>query len=490
MPKESFTVEGATPLSRIPKGSRIHVLGVCGVAMAQLAVLLEKEGYVLSGSDREYYEPMRSLLEASTVSLNTGYRREHVPEGVALVVIGNSISYGNPELKVVEEQGIPYTFFPKVLYESVISGTHSIVIAGTHGKSTTSALCASVLEKTGASPGYFIGAQVHELPLSLHKGAGGVTVVEGDEYDSAFFAKLPKFHFYRPDTLVVTSIEFDHADIYVSLEAIVSEFDRLIQSMPAESSVVCCVDSEVVRERAAVWRRESKARIITYGTGADADVRLDDRKVMSDGQEITFADRSGGHHVLKIPLLGVYNALNAIAVFAALSAAGYAHEGMKGHFSTFQGVRRRQEVRFDGAVTLIEDFAHHPTAVRETVRGIVERYPGRRIWAIFEPRSNTSRRKVFQSDYARAFTGADQVILCDVAPRPGDDAVELLEVEELARDIRSQHIEASVLADSDAIQEFLRASVVPGDVVLLMSNGSFGGLPGAMQRELERRFER
>lgn len=483
MPKEHFSVANSSSLDTLTIGDHIHIIGVCGVAMAQLAILLSHSGFSVSGSDKEFYEPMGSLLRNSKVSLLTGYKEDNIPSQTKLVVIGNAISYGNPEVARVEEQHLPYTFFPKVLSEVVIGDRHSIVITGTHGKSTTSALAAVVLEECGAKPSYFIGAQVYGLSTSLKRGEGEISVCEGDEYDSAFFAKTPKFHFYKPTTLIITSIEFDHADIYPDLEAIKGEFRRLVENVPPEGKIICCIDDKVVREELEVYRNISKAEIITYSTSSDAMYSIENRREEGSSQLIQLRDGTR----ISLPLAGEFSARNALAVYLATTSLGLNPSAVISALANFQGLRRRQEILLDNEqVTLIEDFAHHPTAVRETLKGLSERYKGRRLWALFEPRSNTSRRRIFQQDYVAAFSSADEIVLCEVAARHNDQGLELLSVAELASAISEAGTHARALTNADAIADTVMAESKAGDVIVIMSNGSFGGLPATLKERLER----
>lgn len=485
MGKEFFSVDRASGLELVPSNGRIHVIGVCGVAMAQLAIELTERGYSVSGSDVEFYEPMGGLLRRSSVSLKEGYRAENIPTDVSLVVIGNSISYGNPEVAIVEQRGLPYTLFPKLLFELVISGKHSIVISGTHGKSTTSGLCASVLYSARRDPGYFIGGVVEGLPKSLHVGTGTVSVVEGDEYDSAFFAKVPKFSFYRPDTLVVTAIEYDHADIYPDLQSIEREFNTIVSKVPASGQVICCVDDENIRRLISAWRANSKARIISYGLHDSSDFRIISRTSLPNGQSLSLRSKAGESLRLTIPLMGAHNARNSVSVFLACRAAGILDQEILDGLSKFQGVKRRQEIRAEnGGILLIEDFAHHPTAVHETLSAVRERYTDRRIWAVFEPRSNTSRRKIFQDAYIEAFKNADEVILASVSARKSDEGQELLNVSELAEKIFAAGTPARVIDTPDNIAQYLKGEMRPGDLILVMSNGSFGGLIDTLEHHI------
>jgi len=489
MPKEWFSVERTTSLLSLPQGARIHVIGVAGVAMAQLAVGLAERGYQVSGSDKEFYEPMGSFLRNSPVRLCQGYAAANVPSDVQLVIIGNAVSYGHEEVAVVERQQLPYTCFPQALYELVIHGKHSMVVTGTHGKTTTTALLATVLEALGEQPGYFIGGVAPQLPRSLALGAGRFSVVEGDEYDTAFFAKVPKFRFYGAKTCIVNAIEFDHADIYPNVEAIKREFDWLVRSLPADGTAICCTDFSHVRDLVQVWKREARARILTFGEDPSADVRLTGTTPRGLSQCATYSGQPTGALTLDIPMPGAFNAKNALAAYLACTSAGLPGAAVAQAITQFQRVRRRQEVRFEGGgVVLIEDFAHHPTAVHQTLESVRQAFPRARIWGVFEPRSNTSRRKVFQEDYVRAFRQANIAILCDVTARASDQGVELLSVPTLAAEVARAGVQSEVLPSAGEIERKLLAAAQPNDVFVIMSNGSFGGLIQKLEEGFRQRF--
>lgn len=486
MPKDFFKVNDVISLHSIPAKGKIHVIGVCGVAMAQLAVELARKGYTVSGSDKEFYEPMGSLLKSSAVKTCQGYDAANVPESVDLVVIGNAISYGNPEVDVVEQRKLPYTCFPKILQESLISGKHSVVVTGTHGKSTTTAIIASMLVKLNLDPSYFVGGIAQDLPHSLHWGEGKHSVVEGDEYDSAFFAKVPKFSFYLPDTCIVNAIEYDHADIYPDLATINKEFTGLVNSLPANGIAFCCIDFQNVKELVAEWKSTAKCKIVTFGLDADSDVRLTGRRVTGFTQHCTCESTIFGSFEFSIPIPGAYNAKNAMVALMTAKHLGLDFEAAKAAISTFKPVKRRQDIRFDdGKTVLVEDFAHHPTAVAETVLGIREAFPTKKIWAVFEPRSNTSRRKVFQKEYVKAFGQADVAILAEVTARSADSSVELIDVAQLCQEIDNSGTECHCLANAQVIEDFLAGKLSGNDAILVMSNGSFGGLPASLEKRLQ-----
>lgn len=488
MPKDFFKTQNCRSIASLKAGAKIHVIGVSGVAMAQLAIQLAKHGFNVSGSDKDFWEPMGSLLKKSNVSTKHLYKREHVPLDADLVVIGNAISYGNDEVAVVEENNLPYTCFPKALFETVIANHHSIVVSGTHGKTTTTALTAFVLSQISNDPSYFIGGASQDLPESLHAGRGQFSVVEGDEYDSAFFAKVPKFSFYKPNTCIVNAIEFDHADIYPDVEAIKREFDGMVRGMTAQDLAVCAIDFPHVAQLCARWKEDTKAKVITFGESLDADVRLIERKASGFSQQVRCVSKQWGEFSLDVPMSGAYNAKNAVAVYITCRSLGFKHAEICSAIKKFQRVKRRQEIRFDqDGITLIEDFAHHPTAVLETLQGIREAFPDRRLWAIFEPRSNTSRRKVFQDDYIKAFTVADQALLARVEQKSIDSGHELLDVSTLAEKISTAGTPTRCPGVAPEIQAILEKEVRSGDVVVIMSNGAFGGLIASYETSLRAR---
>jgi UDP-N-acetylmuramate: L-alanyl-gamma-D-glutamyl-meso-diaminopimelate ligase len=404
-------------------------------------------------------------------------------------VIGNAISYGNPEVEVVEQRNLRYTCFPKILHETIISGKRSIVVTGTHGKSTTTAMIASTLLKLGGDPSYFVGGVAQDLPMSLARGEGACSVVEGDEYDSAFFAKVPKFSFYSPDICVINAIEYDHADIYPDVASIVSEFRGMVQKMPANGTALCCIDYPHVESLVKELQGKVACRLVTFGCDPKADISIVSRAQEGLTQRVTAKSPTLGEFSFSIPLSGVYNAKNALMAIIVAVMGGYSLEQAASAVATFKAVKRRQEVRYDKhGVTLIEDFAHHPTAVHETLSGLREAFPARKIWGIFEPRSNTSRRKVFQEAYINAFSNADEVVLCQVAARDIDKDLELIDVPTLAAQICERGTPACCLADAKEIEAFIQKNLGSSDVIVLMSNGAFGGLPLMLENSLAARF--
>ncbi len=479
MAKDWFSVERLTPLSALPAGSVIHVIGVSGVAMAQMAVALANRGFIVSGSDKEFYEPMGSFLKSSMVKLCHGYDSNNVPQPCDLVVIGNAISYGHPEVAIVEERQLPYSIFPKMLHDLIIDGRHSVVVAGTHGKTTTTGMIASALQLLNANPSFFVGGAIPGISSGLQIGSGNVSVVEGDEYDSSFFAKVPKFSFYNPRSLIVNAIEFDHADIYPNLEAIDAEFEKLVLSLSKSNTIYFCTDGAHERKLLTRWSPKISAKLVTFGVDDSADAKVSVTSNDASFQEVSVvaAALKSGSLTFRLRSPGTHNAKNAAVGALVLNELGFSAEQIATAIEGFAGVKRRQEVRFESEkITLIDDFAHHPTAVRETIAAIRQRYWDRKIIAVFEPRSNTSRRKVFQTDYVAAFQNADEVLLCLPQARGVED-VQLLDVAELAKEINAvDEIPTTAHPDAGSIFNELAGRSYAKSVILVMSNGGFGGL--------------
>lgn len=488
MTQEFFSVDSSGSLEGLAPGSVIHVVGVCGVAMAPLAVALADMGHRVSGSDRQFYDPMGSLLRASAVRLLEGYDENHVPADADLVVFANGMFRDNPEVQEVRRRGLAYASFPEVVGQSVVGSRHAIVSCGTHGKTTTTAMIATVLHRLGLDPSHFVGGIVPGLPGSLHVGTGDFAVVEGDEYHTAFYARVPKFRFYRARTAIVNAIEFDHADLYPRVEDVIEEFRWLLRSLPADGLALVCVDYPHVRALVDEEGSSIAARVVRFGWHESADYRLVDRKVHGFGQVVELASPIHDGLHLELPVPGAYNALNGVACLAALVENGFSPREVAMALRGFRTVQRRQQVRFDEGITLVEDFAHHPTAVAGTVRAVAEAFPGRSIWAVFEPRSNTSRRKVFEEPYRAAFAEAEHVLLADVRSESRmNDGVELLDVRELAAAMAAEGKDVRALPDPRSIEDLLLREVGPHDVVLLMSNGSFGDLPARLEAALRHR---
>ncbi len=458
---------------RLGTATKIHLIAICGVAMSALAGMLKQRGYEVSGSDENVYPPMSTLLERLGISIRQGFVAENLSPPPDLVVVGNKVSRGNPEVEALLASTIPYVSLPQALGELFIRDRISVVVAGTHGKTTSTSMLAWVLEKAGRDPSLMVGGDALDFGGNYKLGSGEHFVLEGDEYDTAFFDKGPKFLHYRPRAVLLNAVEFDHADIYRDLDHVKEAFRKLVAILPPDAPLVVSSDFS-----AALDVTSTRRDAVTFGVGEGAQWRAEN---LRDDGHTTFDVRHGGkvQCTIRMRSPGAINARNGLGVFVMARALGLANDEILPGLESFRGVARRQELvgEFNG-VTLIDDFAHHPTAVAGTLAALRLRYPNRRLWALFEPRSNTSRRKVFQQEYIEAFGQADRVIIGGVFHKPTDavDEAQLFSPEQLARDLNERGGEARAYPEIEVIVEALRRNVRRGDVVVLMSNGSFGGL--------------
>ena len=450
---------------------KIHISAICGMGMGSLARLLHSRGHEVGGSDAGIYPPMSTHLERLGITIKSGFNADHIPGDTDLVIIGNAIKRDNPEALETLRRGLKYLSFPQALEEMFLEGKESVVVTGTHGKTTTCSLIAWILESAGLDPSFLIGGIVRNFDASSKLGGGPHFVVEGDEYDTAFFDKGPKFLHYRPRVGVLTSIEFEHADIFGGLEDIKKTFARFVGLIPAGGRLIACFDNRHVRE---VCDDFPGVPLETYGAAPGAFWRLMDYRGTESGSSFTIV-RGDDHFQIKSPLSGRHNALNTVAAFASARALGVAPGKIIAAITSYRGVKRRQEVLgVENDVTVIDDFAHHPTEVRETIIALKGRYQGRRLWAVWEPRTNSSRRNYFQNDYPEAFRHADRVIIAGVY-RPEQIEPELLfSPEKLEADLKQLGADARHIKSVDGILDVLLAELAPGDVVLVMSNGAFG----------------
>jgi UDP-N-acetylmuramate: L-alanyl-gamma-D-glutamyl-meso-diaminopimelate ligase len=462
---------------------RIHLIGVCGTAMATLAALLKSRGYDVRGSDQNVYPPMSDFLAEQQIATLQGYKPEHITPDLDLVVVGNAISRGNPELEEVLDRKIRYCSLPEAVRDHFLWGARSIVIAGTHGKTTTTSLTGWVLADGGTDPSVFIGGIAENFAGSYRIGGGREFVIEGDEYDSAFFDKTAKFLKYLPDIAVVNNIEYDHADIYADLESIRVAFRRLVGLIPRRGLLLLGADDPEASALAGIAR----CRVETFGLSAGADWQAHDLRI--DEGSTRFGVRRGGTPVgtFEVPLLGAYNVRNALAAIAVGAAVGLNADMMSHGLKRFKGVRRRMQLRGTAAdVSVYDDFAHHPTAIAETLAGVRSAYPDRRIWAIFEPRSATSCRRIFQSEFVRAFAPADRVLLPAVfrSNLPEDQR---LSVEQIVADLKAAGQDARYIPQVDDIVSTVAREATRGDLVIVMSNGGFENIHQKLLTALERR---
>lgn len=470
---------------------RVHFIAIGGTGMGSLAGLVKARGIEVTGSDKKLYPPMSDALADWGIEVREGFDPAHLaPTPLAnrapdLIVIGNAVRADNPEAVAAIASGIPYRSFSDALYELSIAERHCITVSGTHGKTTTTNLAAHLLLATGRDPSLLVGGISLDLGGSFREGAGAHFVVEGDEYDTAFFDKTPKFLHYHPDTLILTSVEFDHADIYRDLDHVKEAFRALVGSMPAEGRIVAAVTHEGVRDVLS----GASCAVLGYGVERAGEPRPDaadwwarDLTPGSGGLRFVLEDRAGGRSwSVESPIFGAHNIENVVGVMAALDSVGVPIEeaivALRGH----QGVKRRQEVRGTAAgVTVIDDFAHHPTAVEGTIEAIAQRHAGSRVIALLEPRTNTSRRAIFQDDYVRALSKADRVAIADVGDDPiysiTGEVTECLSASAIAAALTAQGRDAASFAEIDDIVDWVVDGREDGDVVLVMSNGAFGGI--------------
>ena len=457
----------------------VHFVAIAGTGMGALAGLLHGRGIRVTGSDRTLYPPMSDALARWRIPVAIGFEATHVLEPRPdLVVIGNAVRADNPEARAAIEAGIPYRSFSDALHELAIAGRHSVVVAGTHGKTTTTALLGSLLVRAGRDPSVLVGGVVLDFEGPFREGKGAHFVVEGDEYDTAFFDKTPKFWHYHPRTLLLTSVEFDHADIYRDLDHVKQAFRTLVREMPADGVVVAALDDANVCD----VLDGAPCRVIGYGVGeGEHGFRALDLAAGPEGTRFRVVRDEAEVATALVPLYGAHNVANALGAIATAVALGVPVAEAAAALAGFRGVRRRQEVRGTArGVTVVDDFAHHPTAVRETIAALRMRHPDRRLVAVLEPRSNTSRRALFQKDFAEALAGADRVVVSIVPHEPIYSATgtvtEYLDAERIATDLGSRGVDAAALAGVGAIVEHVATGAAPGDVVLVMSNGDFGGL--------------
>lgn len=463
-------------------GRRVHLIGIGGVAMTPLAGLLSDAGAIVSGSDGDLYPPMSTLLEGMGLKLYKGYGPDSLPGDCDLVVVGNVVTRAFPVLERLAALKKPYLSLPQALGRIFMKGGHNLVVAGCHGKTSTTAMCAHLWSQAGLKPGFLIGGSSLDFPKPWNLGEGGTFIIEGDEYDSAFFNKVPKFVHYRPHTVILTSVEFDHADIYPDLEAVKEAYRSLVRLIPAEGGLLlACGDDPLAREVAEAC----PGRVEFYGQDERNDWQL--ASYSPDGFGSVFEVCGPDYFYTRLSLghPGVYNALNSLAATAAFVSLGGDGRRLASAVENFRGVKRRQEILGDfNGITLVDDFAHHPSAVEKTISGFREAFPGRRLLVAFEPRSNTSRRAIFQSDYARALAGADLVFLRRPSQPEKAPEGDRLDARRLADDLAPK---AFLFDDGAALGEALAGKAEAGDVVVVMSNGGFDGLTDYLKDKLANR---
>ena len=463
----------------------VHVIGIGGSAMAPLAGMLREHGYRVTGSDSGVYPPASTLLENLGISFFHTFDASHLSPAPDLVVVGNIIARGNPELEEVLDRRIPYRSMPEILEEVFLPGRHSIVVSGTHGKTTTTAMLAWIFHTAGKRPNFLVGGVAENFGKSYGLGGGDEFILEGDEYETAFWDRGPKFFHYHPDDLIITSLEYDHADIYRDFETYELAFRRLVNLVPRRGRLVIWGDTE--QSGPALRRAAEKAfcPVETYGFSSGNDWAASELAVDGDGMKFRVTHRGKLFGDLFLAASGRHNVLNSLAAIAVAHGRGIGAEDLKRALATFRSVKRRMDVKGEvRGVLVVDDFAHHPTAVRATIEAARARWPGRRLWAILEPRSNSMRRKVFQESLPQALALADRVVLGGVfrAQQLGDE--NRLEPEAVAESVRALGKNAQVFPSADAIAEQLAAEAEAGDLLLVMSNGSFDGLCERLLKKL------
>ncbi|GMU64636.1 MAG: UDP-N-acetylmuramate:L-alanyl-gamma-D-glutamyl-meso-diaminopimelate ligase [Acidobacteriota bacterium] len=453
----------------------IYLLAIGGTGMAPLACLLAADGHRVRGTDGPLYPPMSTLLETAGIRPLEGWDPAHLEPRPDLVVVGNAVRRDNPEALEAERLGLTRLSMPEALARFFLADRRPLVVAGTHGKTTTSAMAAWVWSACGRDPGYLIGGVPLDLEASFRRGGGDRFVVEGDEYNAAYFDRGAKFLHYRPETAILTSVEYDHADLYPDPASLVDAYRRLIALLPERGALVACGDTAAVREVA----RGARCPVVLYGEATDNDVRFAaPPEPTPTGTRFTVVEPDGAGHEVHLGLWGVHNATNALAVWAAARRDGLAPAAIAAALASFHGVRRRQEVVGEaGGVTVIDDFAHHPTAIAKTLASIAARFPGRRLVACFEPRSLTAGRAFFLDGYRTAFGDADLVLFAPIFHRDRLAPEDRLDLETLIADLARQGRAAETTASIDALLERVLSRARPGDVVVTMSSGSFAGLP-------------
>jgi UDP-N-acetylmuramate: L-alanyl-gamma-D-glutamyl-meso-diaminopimelate ligase len=460
----------------------IHLIGICGTAMASLAGMLNDRGFRVTGSDAAAYPPMSDFLASLKIPVAQPFDAANLQPHPDLVVVGNAMSRGNPELEYVLDERIPFCSLPEILHDEFLRGKEVIVVAGTHGKTTTTSMLSWIFHSAGKQPSFLIGGIAENFGSSFALGGGEHFILEGDEYDTAFFDKGPKFLHYFPDAVILTSVEFDHADIYKDLDAVETAFKRLVNLVPRRGRIV------------AFDRGESVERCITrafcpverYGASEKAAWRVTNLQLATDHTSWSVVQEGKKWADFEFSLAGEYNVWNATAAAAMAAGYGISPEVIAEALRTFKSVKRRLEIKAEvNGITIIDDFAHHPTAIAVTLNALRSRYPGRRLWAILEPRSNTLRRNVFQNDLATSLAIADEVVIANVFKSDAIPEAERLDIAALAANVGKFGRRARVIADVDSIVRMTAPEMRPGDVIAILSNGGFGGIYEKLPQRLK-----
>jgi len=472
------------------KPRHIHLIGICGTAMASLAGMLQERGFRVTGSDAAAYPPMSTFLEALGIPVaqpfaeaNLGSHSEgsHSDSRPDLVVVGNALSRGNVELERVLDERIPFCSLPQILHDEFLVGKDVLVVAGTHGKTTTTSMLAWIFETAGLHPSFLIGGIAENFGRSFGLGEGKHFILEGDEYDTAFFDKGPKFLHYFPDSVILTSVEFDHADIYKDLDAVETAFKRLVNLVPrrgriiafdAGASQIASIDSSIDR-----CLKKAFCPVERYGASDRAGWKIANLKLGADRTSWSVLHDRKLWADFEFPLGGEYNVWNATAAAALAASYGISKDVIAKALATFRSVKRRLEVKAEiNGITIMDDFAHHPTAIEQTIRALRARYPQSRLWVVLEPRSNTMRRKVLQDALARSLALADQIVVAAIFKSEAIPEDERLDLNRVIDEIKERGKQARIFADADAIVNAIAPELREPDVVAILSNGGFGGI--------------
>jgi UDP-N-acetylmuramate: L-alanyl-gamma-D-glutamyl-meso-diaminopimelate ligase len=460
----------------------IHLIGICGTAMASLAGMLKQREFHVTGSDAAAYPPMSAFLVSLGIPLSQPFAATNLEPRPDIVVVGNAISRGNVELEHVLDQRIPFCSLPQILHDEFLRGKEVLVVAGTHGKTTTTSMLSWIFHEAGRQPSFLIGGIAENFGSSFQLGQGKHFILEGDEYDTAFFDKGPKFLHYFPDAVILTSVEFDHADIYKDLDAVEIAFKRLVNLIPGRGRVVALDTGESVERCVA----RAFCPVERYGNTKNATWQVTNLRL--DASSTAWSVLQNGEHWadFEFSLAGEYNVMNATAAAALAAGCGISKEQIVLALKTFKSVKRRLEVRAQvNGITIIDDFAHHPTAIAGTLKALHARYPGARLWAILEPRSNTLRRNIFQNELARSLAVADEVVVANVFKSESIPERERMDVAALAVELQRQGHRARIIADADEIVRTVAPEMRSGDVVAILSNGGFGGIYEKLPQRLK-----
>lgn len=469
-------MSSSSPRPSLPTVRSIHFIGICGTAMGSVAAMLREDGFEVTGSDQNVYPPMSTFLEERGIPIHEGYRAQNLSHGPDLVVVGNAISRGNPELEAALDERLYSLSLPETLKMFYLRHTHNLVVAGTHGKTTTASLLAWIFQHAGKEPSYLIGGIALSLGQGCKRQSGSHFILEGDEYDTAYFDKRSKFLHYLPELAIVNNIEFDHADIFDSLDAIKLSFTRLLQLIPSGGMALINADSPHARDIA----HSAHCQILEVGFSENAALPIGPPRATAEGTHFRFIE-----HDMFIPMHGRHNVSNAAMAAAAAHFYQIPLPTIAEALSRFQGVKRRMEIRAEvRGITIVDDFAHHPTALRETIQALRLKFPNRRLWALFEPRSNTTRRATFQKELPAALAEADAVCIAQVAGLDQLPEGNRLDPERVMADIRATGTPAYYEPDVDAILARLKPELKEGDVVAVFSNGGFGGIHTRLAQSL------